>query len=98
MKKHQSQFFVLFAFVLAQIAWLGLLGLWIYWYVSNYIRYEQVGAGYKVPPGVVLDNPKVGIFVIGIIMIPMTKTPTLGFLSTISGGTLYPAPTCSNLI
>ena len=69
MKKHQSQFFVLFAFVLAQIAWLGLLGLWIYWYVSNYIRYEQVGAGYKVPPGVMLDNPKVGVFVIGIIMI-----------------------------
>jgi two-component system, OmpR family, phosphate regulon sensor histidine kinase PhoR len=69
MKKHQSQFFVLFAFVLAQIAWLGLLGLWIYWYVSNYIIYKQVGKGYVIPPGLALDNLKVGVFVIGIIMI-----------------------------
>jgi signal transduction histidine kinase len=69
MKKHQSQFFVLFAFVLAQIAWLGLLGLWIYWYVSNYIIFKQVGEGDKVSPRIVLDSPSVGVFVIGIIMI-----------------------------
>jgi two-component system, OmpR family, phosphate regulon sensor histidine kinase PhoR len=66
MKKHQSQFFVLFAFVLAQIAWLGLLGLWIYWYVANYIIYKQ---GYIIQPGTALDVSKVGVFVIGIIMI-----------------------------
>ena len=69
MKKQRSQFFVLFAFVLAQIAWLGLLGLWIYWYVSNYIIYKQVGKGYVIPPGLALDNSKVGVFVVGIIMI-----------------------------
>lgn len=69
MKKYQSQFFVLFAFVLAQIAWLGLLGLWIYWYVSNYIFYKEVGKGYTIPDHIFLDNSKVGVFVIGIIMI-----------------------------
>jgi two-component system, OmpR family, phosphate regulon sensor histidine kinase PhoR len=69
MKKHQSTFFVFFAFILAQIAWLGLLGLWIYWYVSNYIIYKQVGKANTVPPGILPDNSKVGIFVIGIIMI-----------------------------
>jgi signal transduction histidine kinase len=69
MKKHQSQFFVVFAFVLAQIAWLGLLGLWIYWYVSNYIFYKEVGKGYTIPDHILLNNSKVGVFVIGIIMI-----------------------------
>jgi two-component system phosphate regulon sensor histidine kinase PhoR len=69
MKKHQSQFFVLFAFILAQIAWLGLLGLWIYWYVSNYIFYKEVGKGYTIPSHILLNNAKVGVFVIGIIMI-----------------------------
>lgn len=68
MKKHQSQF-ILLAFILAQIAWLGLLGLWIYWYVSNYIFYKEVGKGYLIPSNVFVDNSKVGVFVIGIIMI-----------------------------
>lgn len=68
MKKHQSQF-ILLAFILAQIAWLGLLGLWIYWYVSNYIFYKEVGKGYLIPTNVFVDNSKVGVFVIGIIMI-----------------------------
>ena len=27
-------------FVLAQLAWLSLVGIWIYWYVSNYIIFE----------------------------------------------------------
>jgi len=30
-------------FVLAQIAWLSLVGMWIYWYISNYIIFELVG-------------------------------------------------------
>ena len=67
MKKYQSQFFVLFAFILAQIAWLGLLGFWIYWYVSNYIIYQQIGN--KVSPEIAFNSPNVGVFVIGIIMI-----------------------------
>ncbi|ACV69133.1 sensor histidine kinase [Desulfohalobium retbaense] len=30
-------------FVLAQVAWLVLLGLWIYWYTSNYMVISEVG-------------------------------------------------------
>jgi len=37
--------------------------------LSNYIIFKQVGKGFDVPPKIVLDAPKVGIFVIGIIMI-----------------------------
>jgi len=67
MKKSKSQFVVLSSFVAAQLAWMGMLGLWIYWYVSNYIIFKQVGN--KVSPEIELNGPNVGIFVIGIIMI-----------------------------
>ncbi len=40
MRKHQSLQYILI-FILAQIAWLSLLGLWIYWYVSNYMVYNE---------------------------------------------------------
>ncbi|RLD16618.1 sensor histidine kinase [candidate division KSB1 bacterium] len=33
----------LLIFILMQVAWISLLGLWIYWYVSNYIIISQVG-------------------------------------------------------
>jgi len=42
MKKHSNVFYVLI-FVMAQIAWFFLLGLWIYWYVTNYILLEKGG-------------------------------------------------------
>jgi signal transduction histidine kinase len=41
MKKHLSLQYILI-FILAQMAWLSLLGLWIYWYVSNYLTYSKV--------------------------------------------------------
>ena len=67
MKKSKSQFLVMVAFIAAQLAWMGLLGLWIYWYVSNYIIFKQVGD--QLSPQIVLKGTKVGVFVIGIIMI-----------------------------
>lgn len=51
----------------AQIAWMGLLGLWIYWYVSNNIIIEQVGD--KLSPQITVDSPNLVIFVGGIILI-----------------------------
>ncbi len=36
-------FHPIFIFILAQLAWLSLMGLWIYWFVSNYIIFKQVG-------------------------------------------------------
>lgn len=43
MKKTNSLFYHILIFVLAQLAWFSLLGLWIYWYVSNYIIITKVG-------------------------------------------------------
>jgi two-component system, OmpR family, phosphate regulon sensor histidine kinase PhoR len=67
MKKSHSQGMLVSAFVFAQLAWMGLLGLWIYWYVSNYIIFKQVGD--KLSPQIVIDSPNVFIFVGGIILI-----------------------------
>ena len=41
MKKTHSLLYHVLIFVLAQLAWFSLLGLWIYWYVSNYIIFKQ---------------------------------------------------------
>ncbi len=67
MKKSHSLLFLILAFIFAQIAWMGLLGLWIYWYVSNYIIFEQVGD--KLSPQIALDSPNVFVFVGGIVLI-----------------------------
>jgi two-component system, OmpR family, phosphate regulon sensor histidine kinase PhoR len=67
MKRRHSLLYIIIAFVFAQFAWMGLLGLWIYWYVSNYIIFEQVGD--KLSPQIVIDTPNVWVFVGGIILI-----------------------------
>ena len=43
MKRPHSLFYHVLVFVLAQLAWMALLGIWIYWYVSNYIIFSKVG-------------------------------------------------------
>ncbi|NUN10677.1 MAG: HAMP domain-containing histidine kinase [Ignavibacteriaceae bacterium] len=67
MKKKRSLWLLTTAFIFAQFAWLGLLGLWIYWYVSNYIIFEQVGT--KLSPQIVINSPDVLIFSGGIVLI-----------------------------
>jgi len=72
MKKSGSQLFLVFAYIFAQFAWLGLLGLWIYWYVTNYLIIKQVGD--KLSPQIVIDSPNVLIFVGGIVLIVAIAT------------------------
>lgn len=67
MRKRYSLAYNLAIFILAQIVWLALLGLWIYWYVSNYLIIEKVGE--KVSPQIVIDTPNVFPFVGGIILL-----------------------------
>jgi two-component system, OmpR family, phosphate regulon sensor histidine kinase PhoR len=67
MKKSRSQGLLVSAFVFAQLAWMGLLGLWIYWYVSNMVIFKQVGD--KLAPKILIEGPNVFIFVGGIILI-----------------------------
>ncbi|MBN1895427.1 HAMP domain-containing histidine kinase [bacterium] len=42
MRKHQSLQYILI-FIVAQIAWLSLLGLWIYRYVTSYVHVADAG-------------------------------------------------------
>ena len=43
MKRQNSIIYHVFVFTLAQLSWFSLLGLWIYWYVSNYIIFTEYG-------------------------------------------------------
>jgi len=66
-RKIDSYFYSILIFVLAQLAWMGVLGLWIYWYVSNSIIFEQVGD--QLSPQIFIDSPSIFIFVGGIILL-----------------------------
>jgi signal transduction histidine kinase len=67
MKKKHFFFYHVVIFIIAQIAWLSLIGLWIYWYVYNYIVYKEVGD--QVSPEVSYDITNVGPFVIGLVLL-----------------------------
>ncbi len=69
MKKPGPNFYFVFLFILAQLAWFGLLGLWIYWYVTNYLLLDQFGD--RLSPQVVSSATNVGPLVIGIILLVM---------------------------
>lgn len=59
-------------FVLAQLAWFGLLGLWIYWYVTNYILITEVGK--QLFPQLVLNTSNVAALVGGLILLVTIST------------------------
>lgn len=65
-KRKLSHIYLITGFVLAQLAWLALLGLWIYWYIANYLIFEKVGT--QLSPKFTIDNPSVMIFVLGIVL------------------------------
>jgi len=54
-------------FILAQLAWLSLLGIWIYWYITNYIIFNRVGD--KLSPQIISKNTNVIALVTGIILL-----------------------------
>ncbi len=67
MKRLSPLFYYILIFVIAQIAWFSLLGLWIYWYVSNYIIFKNVGE--NVPPQILSDSNNVFALVSGIVLL-----------------------------
>ena len=67
MKKRHSFFYYVVIFILAQLAWISLLGLWIYWYVYNYIVFEKVGD--QISPQLVYDVTNVVPFVVGLVLL-----------------------------
>lgn len=59
-------------FVLAQLAWFALLGLWIYWYVSNYIIFTEVGE--KLYPQLVFSSKNIAALVGGLVLLVAIAT------------------------
>ena len=67
MRKKYTGFYHVTLMVLAQIAWMLLLGIWIYWYVSNYILIER--AWDEFSSQLSLDGMNTLAFVGGIILL-----------------------------
>ena len=67
MRKSKSLLYHSIIFVLAQLAWLSLLGLWIYWYVYNYIIFEKVGD--QISTQLTYDITNVVPFVVGLVLL-----------------------------
>lgn len=54
-------------FVLAQLAWLSLLGIWIYWYITNYIIFNTVGD--KISPQIASKGTNIIALVMGLVFL-----------------------------
>lgn len=67
MKKSNSSLYYILVFTLAQIAWFFLLGLWIYWYVSNYVIMTQVGE--TISPQILSEASNISALVGGLILL-----------------------------
>ena len=71
MKETHTLFYHIMIFILAQLAWFSLLGLWIYWYVSNYLILTQVGD--KVSPQLIPETTNVVALVSGLVLLVMVS-------------------------
>ena len=67
MRGKNSLFYHILIFVIAQLVWLSLLGIWIYWYVRNYLVYEKVGE--EVSPQLIYDVQNALPFILGLILL-----------------------------
>lgn len=69
MKKKLFIFHPVFIFVLAQIAWASLLGLWIFWYVSNSKIFQQANETLQGVESSRFKTWLFGLFLLGFILI-----------------------------
>ena len=67
MKRTNSIIYHIIIFTVAQIAWFSLLALWIYWYVSNYIIFTEVGE--ELSSKLIESNTHLGALIGGIILL-----------------------------
>jgi signal transduction histidine kinase len=65
--KKRSRLNPILIFVLAQIAWFALLALWIYWYVSNYLIFAEVGEG--IAPRFIFNEKNIPALVGGFVLL-----------------------------
>lgn len=66
-KKYHFLRHPLVIFIMAQLAWLSLVGIWIYWYISNYIIFEMVGD--KISPQLVSKSINLIALVSGLVLL-----------------------------
>lgn len=67
MKRPRSPLYHILIFVLAQLAWLSLLGIWIYWYVTNYLIFSTVDD--VLSSQIVSEGRNVFVLVIGLVLL-----------------------------
>ena len=67
MKQPRSIIYHIAIFVIAQIVMLSLLGLWIYWYVTNYIIISEVGD--QLAPQIVSEGRNLLALISGVILL-----------------------------
>ena len=64
MKKSKVIFHPVVVFVAAQLSWLSLVGIWIFWYVKNYVIFDFVED--KISPQIVSKNTNILALVLGL--------------------------------
>lgn len=67
MKKRSFPFHPIAVFVMAQVAGLSLIGLWIYWYVSNYIIFDKVDD--NLAPQLIWKTTNIVALVTGLVLV-----------------------------
>lgn len=67
MKKQRSVVYYITIFVLAQIAWFSLLGLWIYWYVFNYTVFSEIDR--EIAPNILPDTTNLFPLISGLLLL-----------------------------
>ena len=65
-KKNGSLFYHIMLFVMAQLAWLLVLGLWIYWFVTNYVGLENIA---QAEGSFLSKNESITVLVSGIVLL-----------------------------
>ena len=67
MKKKNTLFYYITVFTLAQLSWFILVGLWIYWYISNYIIIANVGD--KLSPQIISESANILALISGLVLL-----------------------------
>ena len=67
LKKPGPTFYHILIFIISQLIWFLLLGLWIYWYVSNYLLLDKMGE--KLDPETIPGDLNVIALVSGLILL-----------------------------
>lgn len=66
MRKPLSYFTPVLFFVIAQLSWLSLLGIWIYWFVSNYFTLQAIDQ--KVTVDYLWQGRNLAVLISGVVM------------------------------